>query len=257
MNIVLNEGVQLIDTSTTRSLTLYIDEARNVITFLYQKYDATFEYQIVCDDIDGSGVGLSMTRDVINAGSDATLDGSIPYESETYYFAGWFADAECKIPVNTTDHAVILGENNRLTPTKTSFTYTDENGNETPGNLYISTTYYALFLPRSADLKVTVTSDQSDSFILTFSGQSGTFAEGTTFTVAVIDGETLTVTDVPIGVYNVVSDANWSWRYSQINTTVTVEVSVGGELEVSLTPDNSQWLTANSNGVYSGTTSGN
>ena len=246
MKIVLNEGYQLVDdTQTSITMTLYIDESRNVITFLYEKFDATFEYQIVCDD-PNSGVSLSMTRDVIAAGSDKTLIGAIPYESETYYFAGWYADAACTVPVDIKTHSVTLVNEElyegysvpRLTPTKTSFTY-----EETSGNLYLSATYYALFLPRSANLSVTVTSGQSDSFILTFVGQAGTFAEGKTFTVAVQDGITTTVTDVPIGTYTVKSDAAWSWRYAQINTTVDVVVQNGGTLTLSVSPAKDKWLT--------------
>lgn len=252
MKIVLNKGCQLIDTAETRSLTLYIDESRNVITFLYQAYDATFEYQIVCDD-ENSGVGLSRTREVTAAGSNISLIGAYPFESETYYFAGWFADAECTMPITadtivSENYSVMLDATTQhLIPTKTAFTY-----DGTEGNLYLSATYYALFLPRSADLTVTVTSGQSDSFILTFTGVEDTFAEGTTFTVAVQDGVALNVTDVPIGTYTVVSDSKWSWRYQQINERVDVVVKDGGTISISVNMLTDQWLSADANGVYTG-----
>ena len=226
-----------------------------MITFLYEKFDATFEYQIVCDD-PNSGVSLSMTRDVIAAGSDKTLTGAIPYESETYYFAGWYVDAACTTPVDPEVHSVTLVNEelyegysvSRLIPTKTTFTYEG-----TSGNLYLSDTYYALFLPRSANLEVTVNSGQGDSFILTFVGQKGTFAEGKTFTVAVQDGQTMIVTDVPIGTYTVKSDAAWSWRYTQINTTVDVVVQDGGKLTLEVSPTEDKWLTDDAYGSVTAT----
>ncbi len=255
MEIVNNKGCDLVDQSTQRSLTLYIDESRNVIIFYYQKSESTFIYEIVCDDIDGSDVGLSMTRENINSGSDDTPVGSIPYESETYYFAGWFKDAECTTPIDTNVDPVTIGEYSHLIPTKTQFTYEDDNGDEQEGNLYISATYYALFLPRSADLEIKITSGQSDSFILTFTGVAGTFAEGKTFTVAVVDGVALTVTDVAIGQYTVTFDKKWSWRYGNLDsviTTVDVEVSVGGSITIKkddLTIATDQWLTDNEVGM--------
>lgn len=257
MKIVYNEGYQLVDdTQTSIKMTLYIDESRNVITFLYQKFDATFEYQIVCDD-ENSGVGLSMTREVIAAGSSDSLIGAIPFESDTYYFAGWFADAACTKPINadtinSEKYSVKLVNEEvytdyympRLTPTKTAFTYEG-----TSGNLYLSATYYALFLPRSADLTITVNSGNNDTFILTLTGKPGTFAEGTTITVPVVDGQTVKLTDMPIGEYTVTSNADWSWRYEQINTTATVVVKDGGTLTVNLTPKNNQWLTSDSSNI--------
>ena len=251
MKIVMNEGYQLVDdTQTSITMTLYIDESRNVITFLYQKFDATFEYQIVCDD-PTSGVGLSMTRETIAAGSDDALMGAIPYESETYYFAGWFVDEACSIPVDPNTHSVTLVSEElyegyfvpRLTPTKTQFEYTDENGDAQTGNLYLSATYYALFLPRSADLTVTVSGATGDTFILTLVGKEGTFAEGTVITIAVIGGQTVTLTDMPIGEYTVTADEAWSWRYEKIEATATVKVKDGGSVTVSPVSKNDQWLT--------------
>ena len=268
MEIVYNEGYQLVDdTQTSIIMTLYIDESRNVITFLYQKFDATFEYQILCDDLENSGVGLSMTREVIGAGSDDSLQGAFPYESATYYFAGWYADAGCTQPIDTItienysatldlDPYGMYTDKTLLTPTKTQFTYEG-----TEGNLYLSATYYALFLPRSANLTVTITSGQKDTFILTFTGVADTFAEGTVFTVPVVDGVVATVSGVPIGQYVVAMDTAWSWRYDQIKdneeTTdvneaiATVAVSVGGNYEIALTPKETQWLTDEVSATYS------
>lgn len=241
MKIVLNEGCQLTDESTQRSLTLYIDESRNVIVFYYQTFQSTFVYQIVCDDAD-SGVGLSMSRETIDAGSDGVLSGVTPYESANYYFAGWYADEACTTPVVAGTHAVTLVDNH-LTPIKTQFTYTDDNGQETSGNLYLGTTYYALFLPRSANLTVKVTSGQNDAFILTLTGKEGTLAAGMTFSVAVQDGVAKTITNVPVGTYIVTADANWSWRYGAISQEVAVVVKDGGSIEINVSPDaNSKWL---------------
>ena len=260
MEIVLNKGYQLVDdTQTSISLTLYIDESRNVITFLYEKFDATFEYQVICDDLT-NGAGLDFSRDIIAAGSAETPHGATPIESETYYFAGWFADEACTKPITaetieSEKYSVILDEYNHLVPTKTQFTYTDPDdpSKEYTGNIYLSATYYALFLPRSADLEVTVTSGKQDTFILTFTGVAGTFAEGTEVTVAVSDGVKIIITDMPIGEYTVTSDKTWSWKYDQINASVTVKVKEGGELKLNVSPSNDQWLTGDSMGTYGST----
>ena len=239
MDIVLNRGRNLVDSSTQRTWTININPALNVFTFYYEEYKSVYEYYIVCDDPD-SGVGLSMTVDPVNAGeSDPSKFpvGSMPYESENYYFAGWFLDEECKIPVTEETieekgYSVTLGKTvtidgnevvipDYLTPTKTSFTYT-EGGTTYNGNLFLEEQYYALFLPRASTLDISMKLGTEESLILTLTGKAGTYAEGTEFTVVVHDGSSLTVTEVPIGDYTVTFNGDWSWRYTESTFTVTV-----------------------------------
>ena len=196
-----------------------------------------------------------MTRDTVKQDADLALAGSIPYESATYYFAGWYADAACTEQITDATiaqkkYAVRL-EENRLIPIKSTVSYEDDKGDTFTGSLYSSATYYALFLPRSADLTIQINSGAGDSFILNLVGNAGTFAEGKSFTVAVHDGVATTVTDVPIGTYTVTMDQNWSWRYETLNTAVEVVVSAGGSMTLTLNPQATQWLTEDTHGVYS------
>jgi hypothetical protein len=233
-------GYQLADPdATTVTFQLSHDKDANILVFYYVKTQVEIFYEIVCDD-PNSGAKLSnFAEDKLPANSDgSTLKGSTPIESATYYFAGWYKDKDCTVPVTGG-----VDGTNHLLPQKTTYEVEDESGVVHTGELYMRATYYALFLPRSANLEVTVNSGQGDSFILTFVGQEGTFAEGKTFTVAVQDGKTMTVTDVPIGTYTVKSDAAWSWRYAQINTTVDVVVQDGGELTLNVSPTEDKWLT--------------
>ena len=241
------QGYQLEDPSNTRELVLHANALENVIVFYYRKAKAEFFYEIVCDD-PNSGVSLSREREnpIEVDAPDNTLVGSVPIESSTYYFAGWFKDKDCTQPVTDSDPVTIV--DNKLTPTKTSFTYEGESGELYFGGI----TYYAKFLPRSASLTVTVNSGEGDSFILTFTGKEGTFAEGKIFTVAVQDGQTLTVTDVAIGSYDVILDTAWSWRYDALaNVSVEVVASVGGS--ITITPEvadgKNQWITSDANGI--------
>ena len=62
-------------------------------------------------------------------------------------------------------------------------------------------------------------------------------------TIAVIGGQTVTLTDMPIGEYTVTADEAWSWRYEKIEATATVQVKDGGSVTVSPVSKNDQWLT--------------
>ena len=144
---------------------------------------------------------------------------------------------------------------NYLTPTKTQFTYEDTNGDEQEGNLYISATYYALFLPRASTLNISMKLGTEESLILTLTGKAGTYAEGTEFTVVVHDGSSLTVTEVPIGDYTVTFNGDWSWRYTESTFTVTVGIDLENSLilnDQNLTKQQGkdQWLTDDAYGVY-------
>jgi len=247
MDIVLNKGRNLVDPATQRTWTLNINPDLNVFTFYYEKYKSTYEYHIVCDDPD-SGVGLSMTVDPVDAGEtnpDFYPVGSMPYESDTYYFAGWFLDEDCNQPINkenagenfvTLGKTVVIDGNETeisyyLTPTKRSFEYT-EDGVTYSGELFLEDHYYALFLPRAANIEITVNTKQSDSFILTFTGTAGT-ALGQTFTVVVHDGVPQIIGNVKIGTYTVAVNGDWSWRYGADSLTkeITVSTAQSGVLE--------------------------
>lgn len=55
---------------------------------------------------------------------------------------------------------------------------------------------------------------------------------------------------MPVGEYEVTFDEKWSWRYDKLtNTTATVQVEVGGELVIDLTPRDDKWLTSDSVGT--------
>ncbi len=255
-------GYELVDTSVT-SITkqLHINEEENRIIFYYQKIKRDISYQIVCPDAD-SGVSLDNSRDTLTAnglddgGHTMAPLGSAPNESTTHYFVGWYKDEACTIPVDTTTDPAIIDSDNRLIPTKTVFAYTDSNGVTKTGELYIAETYYAKFLPRAANVQITVTSGQSDSFILTFTGTEGT-ALGETFTVAVIDGVAIIVSDVKIGKYTVTANSDWSWRYGAISGELTVSPvvsgQIGGTLSLTVTPTEDQWLTDDASGTVTPT----
>ena len=156
---------------------------------------------------EGSGVGISMSREEINASPNAgeVLNGSIPYENDKYYFAGWFKDEECTQPVDANVDPVTL-DGNRLTPTMTSFEYEG-----VAHELYVAATYYALFLPRNADTTISVESEFDGDFILHIVGSEG-LALGTKVDIALQNGDSKIV-NLPVGKYTVVVDSDWSWRY--------------------------------------------
>ncbi len=255
------DGYTLMEGYESQSLVLDVDSSRNVISFYYQKWKSTFIYQIVAPE--GSGVGISMSREEINASPNTgeVLNGSIPYENDKYYFAGWFKDEECTQPIDANVDPVTL-DGNRLTPTMTSFEYEG-----VAHELYVAATYYALFLPRNADTTISVESEFDGDFIIHIVGSEG-LAQGTKVDIALQNGDSKIV-NLPVGKYTVVVDSDWSWRYGveqvgeeAVGITLQIEVVVSGDNEFALVINedtygayvenykNSQWLDANGYNEY-------
>lgn len=233
-------------TSNQVSLALDVNANRNVFKFQYAQRPVFFYYNIVgVDNLAEAGVSLSLPSETIDAGSDEQTKGSTAYESEKYFFKGWYSDEAC---------TQLVTENAYIQP-------------QPVNGLYEDATYYALFLPRNADTTISVESEFDGDFILHIVGSEG-LALGTNVDIALQNGDSKIV-NLPVGKYTVVVDSDWSWRYGveqvgeeAVGITLQIEVVVSGDNEFALVINedtygayvenykNSQWLDANGYSEY-------
>jgi hypothetical protein len=133
-----------------------------------------------------------------------TVSGSLPKANEGFIFAGWFLDADCTKPVDKS----LVKADNRLVPVK-------EN------NVWKSATFYARFDALQTNLTISTTAvssmDANQSFVFTIKGKTGTDTEKVNLTVSVIGNGSVTIRDLPVGDYDIISHSDWSWRFNSEN----------------------------------------
>lgn len=81
-------------------------------------------------------------------------------------------------------------------------------------------TYYAVWERSLVDLTITTTStDPEQSFIFTVSGTPSDPSYGTiTLEVVLVGTDSITIKDLPVGVYTVTEKDGWSWRENTVNS---------------------------------------
>lgn len=107
--------------------------SKNVRIFYYKQSEVTINYVAVTSDM-GT---LTPTSETVAVFAES-VQGSIPTANQYYQFVGWFKDAECTQPVDST---WVNTETNELKPGFTKNYGTDE----TPKMGYETITYYAKF----------------------------------------------------------------------------------------------------------------
>lgn len=125
--------------------------------------------------------------------------GAIPVANTGYKFDGWYKDAEFTQPVDPS--WVVDGV---ITPQKVD-------------GLYESADYYAKFKLALVDITITVTGidTQKEPVIVTLYGDpdENTIAD-IELDVAFTTSNTVTIKDVPVGMYKVAPKNYWNWRYN-------------------------------------------
>ena len=225
-----NLGYTLVG-ENVRVLTLSANEAYNVLEFRYQERTVSLKYQLVGPAGCGS---LSQMSQNIKAISGVP-DGSTPLVSNGFFFAGWYLDAACTIPVPA---SWVNADTNRLVPVKT-------------GNVWTDTTYYAKVIAMETKLTIRVTGadsrDSQQSFLFRVTGKDGTDTAGVNLTVSILGNDSVTITHLPVGSYTITELTGWSWRYGAEDTRdITLDYSEDGTVVIfDNTRQNGLWLDGN------------
>lgn len=214
-----------------------ITEADSIITFWYVDEPIEINYRIVVDGAAGvniNGCYVTPTLDSSNSHEEtATISGSTPHASSDYYFVGWYKDAACTIPVESS----WVDSNHKLTPQAES----------TP-KLYKAATYYAKVEPNTLNIvKTGTTVSESDLFLFRVKG-TGTDNADIDITVSVQGTGSTTITHIPRGNYTVTELTDWSWRYKTDDAEQSVTVAANATVTFENTRNTDQkWLGGETN----------
>lgn len=228
---------------TTQAITIRIEEGAdpslNIITFYYKIKTVTINYEVA------SGVGtVSPASETVELSS--TPIGSTPTAGAGYRFDGWYTDAACTTPVDSS----WVASSGKINPPEA-----------------VAATYYAKFVPANADLKIVKKFpentdysevDRNQTFIFEVKGTAGTATADINLTVTVHGAGSVTVKDLPIGTYTVTEKTDWSWRYEPTGgaNTTTVTLSATDTNTVTFTNERKEdkWLDGDSScvNIFSG-----
>ena len=230
---------------TSQTLNIRIEESQteaklNIITFYYTENEATINYVAVGPDnlalTDGSIGSVSPTSESVKVltgtaqGSTATLNGA-----PTYKFVGWYSDASCAADKRvSTDATYVPQQPGRTTDTSGTITY---------GLWPETTTYYAKFDWNVSTLTITKSGmDSNESAIFQVKAKTADNQEKT-FTVAVKNGQPVTISDLIIGSnYSVTEVGSWTWRYDPIAKVEGTIQASGSEVSIQNTNKPEKWL---------------
>lgn len=228
------EGYELIGTPI-RSLTLSATPERNTIIFYYQEKNITIQYIPV-----GNGSVSIGSENVLVINGQA--NGSIPTADEGYRFDGWYLDEGCTMKVSS---SWVDAKTNKLMPLKKD-------------DFYEEKIYYAKFVMANADLTLKkeypedadYSIDVNQTFIFDINGIEGTATEDITLSVTIHGKGEITITDLPIGDYEVTEQTEWSWRYEPLDGKTTQSITLSptekNELVFHNTREKYQWLDGDS-----------
>lgn len=167
--------------------------AKNVKVFYYEEETVDIQYVVVGPD--GCGT-LSNVKDASVKVLTGTVNGSTPTAATSHKFDGWYKDAECKQPV---DSSWVAEDTNKLTPQKSKEVGKDASGNAIMG--YAAATYYAKFVQDTTTVTVTKKiegnfGDKSKTFTFKYSTDNGATWKDAG---EIGNGGSLTIENVQIG----------------------------------------------------------
>ncbi len=217
----------------TQSIVLRQNDAQNYIIFYYAPLQYTVEYR----PWEYGGGTLSNGIDVLDGIGE--FKGSEPTAHTGYEFAGWYLDAEGKIPAasdpaSQSDLAIITGE--RLTPVQKNLPAMPQ-----------KTVFYAKFVPVFGDLTITRrgASDEGDGtqvFVYRITASD----DSSLVNYVTIQGQgSVTVHGLGCRGYIVEQCNDWSWRYGDEKQQVTL-TKAGAEVIFETAAQKDAWLNGNS-----------
>ena len=199
------------------------DETQNVIIFYYKEEQVEIKYIPVPANGGNVSVGSESVK-VLNGNPTGSTASAEP----GYKFVGWFSDATCNVKIS---------DNETYIPSK----------NATSG-MYEAATYYAKFEEKLGNLTINKSgcnsADANQSFIFHVGSTNleNTSHEAVDMYVTIQGNGSVTITDLPIGSYEVKEVSSWSWRYTPDGAkNVTVDMD-GESTTIANTRTNSSWL---------------
>ena len=225
------------DGSAAQRITLK-ESGKNNITFVYRENLVSYKYVALMGDV----LNESYDSDSNIGVKSGNPEGCEPFILADFTFVGWFVDAACTIPVNSSVHPVELGENNRLTPKKS-----DSDGNGI--SLYEGGVYYAKYDYNFTSITIKVEGDVNaeDTFLFMVEGIGGP-ALGYRGIVTVCGNGVAIITELHVGNYRISEITDWSWRYT-VNGETAQEIEAygqsGGSVVFTQSETNGKWLDGN------------
>jgi uncharacterized repeat protein (TIGR02543 family) len=186
-----------------------IDHDGQLIIFYYDVLTVIFNYRAA----DGGGSALP-AQETVQVGMAAV--GSTPTPLKGYYFDGWYTDAACTTPVDSS----WVGSDHTLRPVASK------------ADASKAVTYYAKFELATLVISSRITANMpampdivnGQSFIYWIKGKEGTETADISLRVAVpyknADGSygSVTIIGLPLGTYDITVEKAWSsWRYTTVD----------------------------------------
>ena len=261
-------GYAMVSDNAKKSITIHQDidgVCQNVIVYFFAPEQYLVQYMTAGKGGKVSNGNVTGTLDFVTKESNsvtATAD-------EGYYFAGWYMDADCTVPVTVVtgsdtnpatgngtetedgweqvaDMASITNTNyttTGLTDAVKSSTITPT-GNGLLKNSTI-TIFYAKFMPLRSSLRIerTNAADSTQPFVYRIQSKNN---DSLDMYVTIIGNEALTINDILIGEYVVTEITDWSFRYdATTNPQKTVQVIMGSinGAKFDASVNNQSWLT--------------
>lgn len=170
----------------------------NIITFYYEEQKNTIDYVAVGPTGATNFGSVTPERETVYTFT-GTAAGSTAVAASGFRFAGWYLDEDCTQAVPTD---WVTG--GKIEPRKS----TTIDGKDA----YQQTTYYAKFIPDTADLTITKMGcqdiDAHQSFVFLVTGPNGYQHQ-----VVIVGNGSVTIKGLQLGTYTVHEVSNWSWRY--------------------------------------------
>lgn len=193
------------------------------IIFYYTAKQVQISYEAVCKTVNQNFGWVSIANE--RASTVSGLGGCTATPDTGFQFVGWYSDEACTNQVS------------KETYYKPKTLPNDD------------TTYYALFEPILSELTIkkegTNISD-TDTFLFRVKGEKGGTAN-IDLTVSITDKGSVTISNLPIGTYEVTELTDWSWRYTADNSmppsaSVTITENTGSKVTFTNSANSKAWL---------------
>ena len=150
--------------------------------------------------------------------------------AKNHKFVGWYYDAAGNVPIVAND---------KLRPNGDTLILQKDNG-------WAPVTYYAKFETAVSDLTIRRDNGESGHVYVSTVDSNSTAC---VIYVTVTGNGTVTIKDLPLGIYTVTQQNGWSWRNNDPSKTAVHQNAAGMTVTFDNTCANDQWINGNSTSV--------